>query len=234
MRGRPWSRAFSAVVGDGSGGARGARAEHARRRAAEVHRNGACREAEAWSVAGRRRRGDDGMGAEQRRGLALPTASSPTATHTLPHGGRSYAPTSPSCSPSSLTTSSTWSTAKQTDDVGLARLVDFADVKRIDDRMHLWTGKLDPLLLQGMYDQALIGQRWARARREHRRARRVHATDVGRGAGDHDRAEEAGRRRRRSRGEEGDEDGNRDGIREEDRNYDWSGMVLILITFSGI
>lgn len=84
------------------------------------------------------------------------TASSPTATHTLPHGGRSYAPTSSSCLPSSLTASSTWSTAKQTDDVGLARLVDFADVKCIDDRMYLWTGKLDPLLLQGMYDQGVI------------------------------------------------------------------------------
>lgn len=72
------------------------------------------------------------------------TASSPTATCTLPDGGRSSAPTSPLCSPSSLTASSTWSTAKQTDDVGLARSVDFADVKRIDYRRHTWAGQAGP------------------------------------------------------------------------------------------
>uniref|UniRef100_A0A0E0HW60 Uncharacterized protein n=1 Tax=Oryza nivara TaxID=4536 RepID=A0A0E0HW60_ORYNI len=159
MGGRPWSRAFSAVVGDGSGGAASGR-KGARRHARPAGRRrctgqrGACRGGRgAWV----RARTAEAEGPRMAAEAAEPpvasrssTASSPTATHTLPHGGRSYAPTSSSCSPSSLTASSTWSTAKQTDDVGLARLVDFADVKRIDDRMYLWTDKLDPLLLQGI------------------------------------------------------------------------------------
>lgn len=80
--------------------------------------------------------------------------------------------------------------------------------------------------------RASSDSRWAcRQRRGARAAWRRRATLTARGAGGAGRAthraEVAGRRRRRSRGEEGDEDGNRDGIREEDRNYDWSGMVLI-------